>query len=473
MPALRSLLGESVRAYTDNNPGVSESTWVNFFTAVNPARHGRYFHSQIEPGSYRTKLFHATDVKAPPYWSRLSAAGKRVIVVDVPKTCVTKSLNGIQIVNWATHDQEDTSRNLTWPPDLSRELDRRFGADPVGANDYGGNGPRDIGAYRNATVASVARKTRLATSLMKETDWDHFLLAYDDGHHVGHYTWHLHDPNHPDHDATLRERIGDPLEDVCVALDTALQTILGNLEPDCVFALYVSHGIGPDYHATYILDALLRRLEGARQPRSYPVNSLRTLWRSMPLSSHRFLTPLQNAARNVLLGSDRRRRKAFALPATDDVGLIRINLAGREPHGLIQPGAEYERFCDTLEERLLALTNADTGEPVVDKVTRIAEGCHGPFLDQLPDLCVNWNRAGPIRAVQGAGIGKLHMPQRNARKGIHTPEGLFMVRTASGREEQLPQPVSVLDIAPTLCAWSGVELENVEGRVNDSLSPDG
>ncbi|MGB7931649.1 MAG: hypothetical protein WCH04_05405 [Gammaproteobacteria bacterium] len=285
LPALRSLLGESVRAYTDNKPLISESTWVNFFTAVNPARHGRYFHSQIEPGSYRTKLFHAHDVKAPPYWSRLSAAGKRVIVVDVPKTCVTKSLNGIQIVNWASHDQEDTLRNLTWPPGLSRELDRRFGADPLGANDFGGNGPRDIGAYRDATVANVARKTRLATSLMKETDWDHFLVAYDDGHHVGHYAWHLHDPNHPDHDPALRERIGDPLEDVCVALDTALQTILANLGPDCVFALYVSHGIGPGYHASYILDALLRRLEGAKPPRSYPVNSLRTLWRTMPVSS--------------------------------------------------------------------------------------------------------------------------------------------------------------------------------------------
>lgn len=174
----------------------------------------------------------------------------------------------------------------------------------------------------------------------------------------------------------------------------------------------------------------------------------------------------------MLLGSDRSRRQAFALPATDDVGLIRINLAGREPHGLVQPGAENDRFCDTLEEYLLALTNAETGEPVVDKITRVAKDCHGPFLDQLPDLCVDWNRSGPIRAVQGAGIGTLHMPQRNSRKGIHTPKGLFMVRTASGREEQLPQPVSVLDIAPTLCAWSGVELENVEGQVNDSLCPD-
>jgi predicted AlkP superfamily phosphohydrolase/phosphomutase len=469
MPTLRSLLDESLWAYTDNSPCICESTWSNFVSAVNPARHGRYFHSQIEPGSYRTRLFHATDVQAPPYWSRLSQAGRRVIVVDVPKSCVTPSLNGIQIVNWATHDQEDTQRNMTWPPELAGELERRFGADPVGANDYGGNGPRDIAGYRAASVANVARKTRLATTLMQELDWDHFLLVYDDGHHVGHYTWHLHDTAHPEYDSALRERLGDPLEAVCSALDQGLQEIRARLGRDAVLVFYSSHGIGPNYQATYILDSLLRRLEGASEPRRYPVNSLRALWRSLPLKSYSLMTPLQNSLRNLLLASDRRRRKAFALPGTDDAGLIRVNLAGREPHGRVQPGVEYARFCDELEERLLALTNAETGAPVVERITRVAEVCDGPLLDRLPDLCVHWNRAGPIRAVQGAGTGTLHMPPRNSRKGIHTPRGLILVRTADGRSGYLPQDVSVLDIAPTLCSWSGVGLEGVDGRVHDGL----
>jgi predicted AlkP superfamily phosphohydrolase/phosphomutase len=467
MPALKS----SVWAYTDNTPSIGESIWLNFITAVNPARHGRYFHSQIVPGSYRTRLFRPTDVKAPSYWSRLSEAGKRVVVVDVPKTCVSGPLNGIQIVDWATHDQEISAGLSTWPPGLASQLDRRFGADPIRANDFGGNGPRDIGAYRDSTVANVARKTKLATSLMKEADWDHFLLVYDDGHHVGHYTWHVHDPDHPDHDPVLRERIGSPLEDVCLALDTALQTILENLEPDCVFTLFVSHGIGPNYHATYILDAILRRLEGVRPGRGRPVNSLRALWRAMPVSLNWLLTPVQNAARNALLEPDRRRRKAFLLPATDDAGLIRINLAGREPRGLIQPGADYARFCDSLEEDLLALRNAETGGAVVDRVTRVAELCCGPCLDQLPDLSVSWNRADPIRVVQSAAIGTVRMPERNSRKGIHTQQGLFLVRTTSGNEGRLPQPVRVMDIAPTICSWTGVDLDNVDGSVFAGLRP--
>ena len=469
MPTLRSLLGEGVSTYTNNIPAISETPWPNFFTAVNPARHGRYFHSQIVPGTYRTKLFYPRDIKVPPYWSRLSEAGKRVVVIDVPKTYVSGPLNGLQIVDWATHDQEVTWGSSTWPPSLVNKLNRDFGADPIDANDYGGSGPDDIGAYLEGTVANVERKTRLATTLMKETDWDHFLVVYDDGHHVGHYTWHLHDRDHPEFDSTSRERYGDPLETVCVALDTALRTILENLDPTCVFTVVVSHGIGPNYHATYILDSILRRLEGARSGRGRPVNSLRALWRSIPPSFHWLLTPLQNTARNVLLGPDRRRRKAFTLPAADDTGSIRINLAGREPAGLVKRGKDYDQYCASLERNLLALRNADTSGPVVHCVSRVADFCRGPYLDHLPDLLVNWNRAHPIRAVQSAEIGTVEMPRHNSRTGIHTTRGLVLVRNSNGRGGCLPEAVSLFDIAPTICSWMGVALPDVDGTAIEGL----
>jgi predicted AlkP superfamily phosphohydrolase/phosphomutase len=471
MPTLRSLLGSSICSITGFAPSLSEISWPNFFTAVNPARHGRYFHSQLVPGSYRTKIFHPRDIKAPPYWSRLSEAGKKIVVVDVPKTCVFGPVNGIQIVEWAAHDQEINERFCSWPPSLADQLDRRFGADPIAANDYGGNGPRDIGVYRDSSVANVARKTRLATALMKEEAWDHFLIVYDDGHHVGHYTWHLHDRDHPDFDPASRERFGDPLEDICVAIDSALREVLANLEPNCLFSLFVSSGIGPSNHATYVLDTVLRRLEGAKPGRGRPVNSLRTLWRATPVSLNRLLTPLQNAARNALLEPDRRRRKVFMLPSTDDSGAVRINLAGREPNGLVQPGKDYAQFCGRLEQSLLALRNAENGAPVIESVTRVADICGGPYLDHLPDLVVNWNRAYPIRALESPEVGRVRMPERNSRKGMHTNKGLFLVKTARGKEEQLAKSIQVTDIAPTICSWMDVDLVDVDGSVVQGLSP--
>lgn len=465
MPTLRSLLDNSVCASTDNSPYIGETPWPNFFTAVNPARHGRYFHSQIVPGSYRTKLFHARDIKAPPYWSTLSAAGKRVLIVDVPKSHVAGPLNGIQIVDWASHDQEITAGLSSWPRDLARQLDDRFGRDPIAANDFGGNGPRDFRAYRDAVVANIERKTRLATALMSTSDWDHSLIVYDDGHHVGHYAWHLHDQQHPDYDPALRQRYGDPLESVCIALDSALEQILEKLQPDCLLAIVISGGIGPNYHATYILDSILRRLEGVKSGSDKINNPLRSLWRSLPVSLNWLLTPIQNTARNILMESDRRRRRAFMLPAADEVGSIRINLVGREPDGLIPPGRDFERFCANLEEKLMKLRIIDTDEPAVDSVIRVADFCTGPYVDHLPDLIVCWNRQRPIPGVQSPDIGTLRMPESNSRRGIHTNPGLLLLRTDGNVRGRVANDVHLMDIAPTICSWMSITLDDVDGKV--------
>lgn len=465
LPALSSLMENATWTYTDNEPGLSETIWTNFYTGVNPARHGRYFNAQIVPGSYRTRIFRPSVVKAPPYWNRLSAAQKQVIIVDVPKTAITGPINGIQINNWALHDQELDSGFTTWPPALADQLDGRYGTDTVRPNDYGGNGPVDFGAYRDALVANINRKTRLATDFIKKMDWDHFLLVYDDGHALGHHAWHLHDTDHPEYRSDLHAAIGDPLEDICTALDSALQKILDTLDDTCIFALFVSHGIGPNYHASYILDEILRRLQGDPRGRGKPVNPLRKVWRSIPVKFHDRLMPLQDALRNILLVPDRRRRKAFALPASDDAGVIRINVQGREPGGLVAPGPDYESYCGWLEQGLMELRNADTGEPVVDHVARVDDYCEGPYRDHLPDLIVHWKRDNPIRAVNSPRVGTITMPTRNRRYGIHTTKGLFIASGTSSTRQTLAEPVRLLDLAPTICSWLGVDLEQTDGQV--------
>src|SRR5204863_6328733 len=47
-----------------------------------------------------------------------------------------------------------------------------------------------------------------------------------------------------------------------------------------------------------------------------------------------------------------------------------LNLKGREIHGMVEPGAEAERLCDELAERLTAIVDAQTGERVVSRLLR-------------------------------------------------------------------------------------------------------
>lgn len=59
----------------------------------------------------------------------------------------------------------------------------------------------------------------------------------------------------------------------------------------------------------------------------------------------------------------------YLAPNNTVYGGVRINVRGREPNGLVEP-ADLDRVCDGLAADLLDLVNVDTGEPVINRVTR-------------------------------------------------------------------------------------------------------
>jgi hypothetical protein len=85
------------------------------------------------------------------------------------------------------------------------------------------------------------------------------------------------------------------------------------------------------------------------------------------------------------------RARAFAVPSNNMTGAIRINLRGREPEGVVEPGAEYEAFRREIAAALTVLENPETGRPAVRWVARVEELYEGPRLRDMPDLFVEWD----------------------------------------------------------------------------------
>ena len=71
---------------------------------------------------------------------------------------------------------------------------------------------------------------------------------------------------------------------------------------------------------------------------------------------------------------------------------MRVNLAGREPFGIVQPGAEYIETCEMLAERLAGLEDIETGQPLVAsaRVTDSVVPPDAPYRPYLPDVLVEW-----------------------------------------------------------------------------------
>ena len=102
-------------------------------------------------------------------------------------------------------------------------------------------------------------------------------------------------------------------------------------------------------------------------------------------------------------------------------GLLRVNLKGREPNGLVAPGDEYEKLCGRLIDALTELENVDTGDKAVQWVAHSRDLYQGSRLDELPDLFVEWNHRAPITNVASPRIGTVQGNASSRRTGSHRP----------------------------------------------------
>jgi predicted AlkP superfamily phosphohydrolase/phosphomutase len=75
--------------------------------------------------------------------------------------------------------------------------------------------------------------------------------------------------------------------------------------------------------------------------------------------------------------------KAYAL---GHIGQIYINLRGRQPQGIVEPGPEYEELREKIKAELLDLVVPITGEKAIERVYKREEIYWGENLEQTPDL---------------------------------------------------------------------------------------
>jgi predicted AlkP superfamily phosphohydrolase/phosphomutase len=268
------------------------------------------------------------------------------------------------------------------------------------------------------------------------------------------------------------------MREVYAALDAALGRILEQAGSDASVYVLASHGMGPHYDASFLLDEILRRIREAPHSalRRRAGELLSRGWARTPVPIRAWLSPLRERSRERLgralpsadvAGSHR----YFEVPNNDVYGGIRINLAGREPAGWVRPGADFDAVCGELEHELRQLVNLETGRPLVKRVLRTAEHYVGEHLDALPDLLVEWDREAPIRRIHAPRIGTIEGEFRGGRTGDHKPNGLLMAAGPGIRQERLERPVSVTDVAPTLAARLGVALADVDGAPIPELVP--
>ena len=301
---------------------------------------------------------------------------------------------------------------------------------------------------------SIERKLAVAAQFLSRGDWDLFLAVFKESHCAGHQFWHLLDELHPQYDAGLARKLGNPLQRIYQALDTAIGKLLALVGPETSVVIFSDLGMGPNYTGDAFLDEILLRLKSPVSLRWQPL--YQTAARAAQKIRAKFL-----GNHGMYLHAH---RHAFQLPHNEISGAIRVNLKGREPAGRIRPGRELEEFCASLSQDLLDVINPNTGAPIVDQVLRTDVLFDGEHQNCLPDLFVVWKRDAPITAVASPKIGELRIRTPQYRTGNHVMDGIYFGYGPSVVVENQPCPASIMDIGPTIAALLNTPLPGTEGK---------
>lgn len=423
LPTLQRLLADGDSRDIENLPGFGNGVfWPCIYTGSDPSVHGGYYLRAPEPPDFALQPFDKHKYVRPPFWKKLAAEGRRVAIID-PVECPFAGLpDGVELIDWMVHRREHTP--FSTPPSLIDDVIERYGDDP-----FEGNLDRTLKTGMKATELAdvsdrrIRNKTDVALELLTQQDWDLFLVSYPDPHDIGHGAWHLHEQAAPGDTG-----IDDPLLRCYQRLDSALAELMHAVGPTAQTLVLMGPGMEANVTANALLPDVLRAFQGRR--RGGVKRSIRRAARAI-IEAEWIPWHLRTRFRDQRsrIGASVQVREGvryFTVPHNDNAGAVRINLAGREQHGVVQPGGEYDAVCEDLARRLLGLRDAGGRLPAVSEVVRVHAHYDGPELDRLPDLLVIWNREADLQTIGSTDVGEFHNERVTHRSGDHSQRGLLL-----------------------------------------------
>lgn len=469
LPALRRL-GEGARGRLAGPLQPSATTsFATLLTGRGPGDTGAFDSLRFPAGGYDRIPFDPGAIAERTLFRRLSDAGRRVGLLNVPLLSPVPVLNGFSVAGGDRVDERFAN-----PAEVRKALIADGYRVPFGASYHPG---REEAFHRHA-LDVLAMRHRALRRLFGERPWDFGMLCLFVVGELLHAFWRFYDPRHPRH-RPLTEVFGDrdPLLELLEGVDRMLAEIVEITGPDGVVIAMGAWGHGLEARRLH-LNAFLHG-EGLLAFRTTAASrAKRTLFRigvasdGAELWAHRL-----NVYRRLHYGMSRGSRARVAASAFlshDDVdwartwavalgylGQIYLNVRGHRPLGVIDPG-EYASFRDDLARRLEGVRDPRSGGPVVERVWRREELYLGPQAIHGPDLVVEC-REGYAAHSGFEGRGRVVAPSPPGHSSDHRRVGFFLAGGPGVRAGEVE--ARLVDVAPTVLEALDVEaLSGVEGR---------
>jgi len=487
LPTLQRLIRDGVHAPLRSTlPALTPPGWTSAATGRNPGKHNVFNFYRGRAGGLQPAPVTPGDLRSPRVWDIAAQHGLKSVVLRMPLTYPPQASVGVMVSGiMAPKGAEDFVAPAAVKATLEAQIPRyRMEVDAENLRQG------DLDTFRADAFDLQRVQTEEALYLLRHAEWDLFWVMSHTLDKLQHFFWRYMDSKHPaypgpgPYEQTIR--------DFHVAFDAALARYLEAIPAETNVVLLSDHGSAPLHTyfcvTNWLAEARFLALQGEGVARrglaaagvdaKALVRRLKRLglgWvpKLVPQALKGQIPQSLSSFSKIAGRIDWSRTRAYC-PSAPGSGLW-VNLKGREPEGIVSPGAEYERVVAELRERLLGYRDPRTGAAIVTAVHRREDIYHGPHAEGGPDLLVE--TAETVCMIEGLGRASLmpagRMPEE--RTGNHARDGILLAYGPDVRRGERLSTRAIEDVAPTVLYLLGLPVDaDMDGRVlTDALRPEG
>jgi predicted AlkP superfamily phosphohydrolase/phosphomutase len=458
-------------------PPVSAPAWASFMTGKNPGKHSVFNFTSKSYGTYIVKPAVSTTIDSVTLWELLSLEKKRVAVINVPITYPPKKINGIMVSGLGTPDEES---NYIYPDTFVNEFKSAVPEYKIDVG-WARYGNEHLDKFIS-DVTNLTQKTyEAAKYCLAKEEWDVFIVVFIGPDRIQHRLWNAIKSGLDNTDKTAEDQnLTKLIWDYFSHLDNLIGKLIDASGDNSNRIILSDHGFGPflkdfDLNNWLACEGFLSYSSEESNSKGTLLNYTKRLLRSLGFSKEWIL---DNFGKKVDLYKylektnpminriDWTNTKAFCYSSH----FIYINLKGRERHGIVNPGLEYENLRDEIISKLNTLKDPETGRLVVKEVKRTEEVYNGHNVKLAPDLIITeYDEAGYIgaeRLFKHERDDSIFMKTADYQEGVHRINGFFMANGRDIKKGLRIEGSTIMDLLPTILFMSNVSIPNdLDGKV--------
>ena len=265
-------------------------------------------------------------------------------------------------------------------------------------------------------------------------DFDVLVSAWTATDRIGHMFWRYRDPEHPMHDPEGAKVFGEALEQSYEKMDGIVGKVLPKLSETDLLLVMSDHGFETFRKGFNLNTWLVRNGYAAVEGQDDPETAY--------------------GEKGFLMDFDWTRTQAYAIGLSS----MYLNIQGRERNGIVPPD-QADALIQELREKLLAVTDPETGDKVFEELYS-RDVYSGVATYDAPDISLGYAHGyqNTKSAAKGAIPKELIVPNLDKWSGEHVAANFARIpgMLFANKPVQAEEP-DIRDLGVTALAYTDVE----------------